>query len=63
MTANQQKLYAFARAIELIENAANDNPSLFSDQSFQALYNSYEKLTEIFMTPVERRSNSFLLWK
>ena len=63
MTANRQKLYAFAKAIELIEKSASNNPSLFSDQSFQALYNSYEKLTEMFMTPVERKSNSFLLWK
>ncbi|WP_339137276.1 MAG: hypothetical protein WGN25_04585 [Candidatus Electrothrix sp. GW3-4] len=63
MIANKQKIYAFTRAIELIEQSANNNPSLFSDESFQALYNSYEKLTEMFMTPVERRSNSFLLWK
>ncbi|MCI5141900.1 MAG: hypothetical protein D3909_09290 [Candidatus Electrothrix sp. ATG1] len=63
MTANRQKIYAFARAIELIEKSANNNHSLVSDEAFQALYNSYEKLTEMFMTTVERRSNSFLLWK
>ncbi|MCI5120383.1 MAG: hypothetical protein D3908_04155 [Candidatus Electrothrix sp. AUS4] len=60
MTANKQKVYAFEKAIELIEISAKNNPLLASDETYQALYNAYEKLTEIFMTSDERRTNNFL---
>ena len=36
------------------------NPTLSSDKSLQVLYNTYEKLTEVFMTADERRANDFL---
>ena len=60
MTANKQKIYAFERAIELIEISAKANPLMVSDETYQALYNAYEKLTEMFMTSDERRTNTFL---
>ncbi|MCI5208230.1 MAG: hypothetical protein D3910_05435 [Candidatus Electrothrix sp. ATG2] len=60
MTASKQKIYAFERAIELIEKSANNNHSKVSDKTFQALYKSYEKMTELFMTSDERRKNNFL---
>lgn len=60
MTANKQKIYAFERAVELIEMSMKKNPTLSSDKSLQVLYNTYEKLTEVFMTADERRANDFL---
>ena len=60
MTANKQKIYAFERAIKLIEMSAENAPSLISDATYQTLYNAYDKLTEVFMTPDERRTNNFL---
>ncbi|WP_339133106.1 MAG: hypothetical protein WGN25_11895 [Candidatus Electrothrix sp. GW3-4] len=60
MTTNKQKIHAFERAIELIEMSAKNNPSLVSDKAYQALYNTYGKLTEMFMTSDERKANNFL---
>ena len=48
MTASyKQKLYAFKRSIQIIEKSAQNKSFLVSDETFQALYNTYEKLTEI----------------
>ena len=60
MTASKQKIYAFEKAIEFIEASAKNNPFSVSDQTYQALYNAYEKLTEMFMTSDERKANNFL---
>ncbi|MCI5159477.1 MAG: hypothetical protein D3906_13805 [Candidatus Electrothrix sp. AUS1_2] len=60
MTARKQKIYAFEKAIEFIEASEKNNPFSVSDQTYQALYNAYEKLTEMFMTSDERKANNFL---
>ncbi|MCI5166838.1 MAG: hypothetical protein D3903_12280 [Candidatus Electrothrix sp. GM3_4] len=61
MTASRKKLYAFERSIQLIEKAAQDNSLLVSDEAFQALYNTYEKLREMFPVSDETRTDDFLV--
>jgi hypothetical protein len=60
MTAYIQKLYAFKKAIRLIEKSAQNNSLLVSDESFQALYNTYEKLMEKLPASDESRISGFL---
>ncbi len=60
MTASRRKIYAFERSIQLIEKAAQNNSFLVSDESFQALYNTYEKLIEMFPFSDEARTDDFL---
>ena len=60
MTAYIQKLYAFERSIQLIEKAAQNNSLFVSDESFQALYNTYEKLIEMCPASDESRINGLL---
>ncbi|WP_339135418.1 MAG: hypothetical protein WGN25_17875 [Candidatus Electrothrix sp. GW3-4] len=60
MTAYKQKLHAFKRSVQLIEKAAQNNSFLVSDESFQALYNTYEKLLEMLPASDELRVNDFL---
>jgi len=61
MTASRKKIYAFERSIQLIEKAAQNNSFLVSDESFQALYNTYEKLIEMFPVADEARTDDFLV--
>jgi hypothetical protein len=61
MTASRKKIYAFERSIQLIEKAAQNNSFLVSDESFQALYNTYEKLIEMFPLSDEVRRDDFLV--
>ncbi|MCI5162263.1 MAG: hypothetical protein D3917_09640 [Candidatus Electrothrix sp. AX5] len=61
MTASRKKIYAFERSIQLIEKAAQNNSFLVSDESFQALYNTYEKLVEMFPVADEARTDDFLV--
>lgn len=61
MTAYKQKLYAFKRSIQVIEKSAQNNSSPVSDETFQALYNTYEKLTEIFPAYDSSRTDDFLV--
>ena len=61
MTASRKKIYAFERSIQLIEKAAQNNSFLVSDESFQALYNTYEKLIEMFPLSDEARRDDFLV--
>ena len=48
MTAYKKKLYAFQKSIQLIENSAQNNYFSVSDETFQALYNTYDTLKELF---------------
>jgi hypothetical protein len=61
MTASRKKIYAFEKSIQLIEKAAQNNSFLVSDESFQALYNTYEKLIEMFPLSDEVRRDDFLV--
>jgi hypothetical protein len=48
MTAYRQKLYAFEKTIQLIEESAMKRSFPVSDASFQALYNTYEEMKKLF---------------
>ncbi|MCI5123628.1 MAG: hypothetical protein D3925_03920 [Candidatus Electrothrix sp. AR5] len=60
MTANKKKLYAFERSIQVIEQLSQSNSFSVSDESFQALYNTGQKLKEMFTVPDESITNGFL---
>ncbi|MCI5130860.1 MAG: hypothetical protein D3904_04910 [Candidatus Electrothrix sp. EH2] len=61
MTAYKQKLYAFKKSIQVIEKSAQNNSFLVSDETFQALYNTYEKLTEILPAHDSSPTDDFLV--
>ena len=63
MTANKQKLYAFERSIQVIEKLSQNNSLSISDESFQALYNTGQKLKEMFTSSDESISNDFLAFE
>ncbi|MCI5142464.1 MAG: hypothetical protein D3909_12255 [Candidatus Electrothrix sp. ATG1] len=61
MTAYKKKITAFKKAIRVVEMSAQNNSFLVSDESFQALYNTYEKLKEMFPVSDESRTSDFLM--
>ena len=63
MTANKQKIYAFERSIQVIEKLSQNNSLSISDESFQALYNTGQKLKEMFTASEESLPNDFLAFE
>ncbi|MCI5209521.1 MAG: hypothetical protein D3910_12190 [Candidatus Electrothrix sp. ATG2] len=59
MTAHRQKIYAFERSIQIIEEFAKSGSFFISDKSFQALNSTYEKLVEIFPVSDESGVSDF----
>ncbi len=60
MTACKQKLDAFERAVQMIEKLDESNLLTVSDASFQALYKTYEKLTDMLSPSDKPKINNFL---
>ena len=61
MTAYRQKLYAFEKTIQVIEESAMNNSFTVSDASFQALYNTYEELKKLFPTSDKAKTRTLAL--
>ena len=61
MTAYGQKLYAFEKTIQVIEESAMNKSFTVSDASFQALYNTYEEMKKLFPASDQLRLNALAL--
>ncbi|WLE97415.1 MAG: hypothetical protein QTN59_00990 [Candidatus Electrothrix communis] len=61
MSAHKQKLYAFEQSIKIIEGFAQSGTFNVTDNSLQALNNTYEKMKELFPISDELGVNDFLV--
>ncbi len=61
MSAHKQKLYAFEQSIKIIEEFSQAGTFKVSDESFQALDNTYKKMKELFPVSGESGVNDFLV--
>lgn len=61
MATCKQKLYAFERSPNIIEELALSDAYTFSDKSFQALHKAYEELIELSSVSDESMINGFLV--
>ncbi|MCI5121768.1 MAG: hypothetical protein D3908_11365 [Candidatus Electrothrix sp. AUS4] len=61
MTVCEQKLYAFERSVQIIEEFSQTGGLSISDKSFQALYNTHKELVELFSGSDESPANAFLV--